>query len=176
MTRRVSLDLRQPQRRPKARGEDRGPLFALTALLSTSLPLARGASCPTLRQPMTSAGVAAAEKLWIQNLESRDSANLACLLDEDFSGNSWTGAVRTRAEILSALPGQPASTIELHELKTRTEGMVGIATGLSILHDPCGTIVARTRFTDIFLFRDGRWRAIAAQETGLREELSEVHP
>jgi hypothetical protein len=151
-------------------------LLALAALLSIRLPVAHAAACPTVRQPMTPAGVVDAEKLWVQALESRDTANLACLLDEDFSDNSWTGAVRTRAEILSALSGRPASTIELPELKTRTEGTVGIATGLSLSHDPSGTIVARTRFTDIFLFRDGRWRAIAAQETGLREERSEVHP
>jgi hypothetical protein len=35
--------------------------------------------------------------------------------------------------------------------------------------DPQGKTVARVRFTDIYVYRDGRWQAVAAHESMLSE-------
>jgi ketosteroid isomerase-like protein len=142
----------------------------LTAVfLAVFLPGSGAARCRALRLPATQEGIAEAERLWVKALEAKDTAALACILDDTFSDNSWTGAVRSRGDLIHALQRRTASTIELQDLKTRVEGNVGIATGVSVLHDPAGKSFARARFTDVFVYRDGCWKAIAAQETGLGE-------
>jgi len=47
----------------------------------------------------------------------------------------------------------------------RIEGATGIVRGLNTQVAPDGNVVRRVRFTDIFVWRAGRWQAIAAQET-----------
>ena len=36
-------------------------------------------------------------------------------------------------------------------------------------YDASGKVIARVRFTDVFTYRDGRWQALAGQETLLGE-------
>jgi len=111
--------------------------------------LALAAACPA--EPRTEAGLQQAEDHWIAALEQRDVASLGCRLAPDFTDNDWRGELRTRADMLVALPSRPSSTLKLTEVTTRLSGTIGI--------------VRKVRFTDIFVWRDGRWQAIAAQET-----------
>jgi hypothetical protein len=142
-------------------------MFHLIAMIALVLPGASGGGCSNFHMPQSLDGVVQAEKLWIKSLETKDVEGLACMLDQSFLDNSWTGTVRTRADLLGALPSRQVSTIELQDLKTRIEGSTGLATGIAVSHGSAGTV--RARFTDVFLYRDGRWRAIAAQETGLKD-------
>jgi hypothetical protein len=50
-------------------------------------------------------------------------------------------------------------------MRAHVEGDMGFARGLNEILDSSGKIVARVRFTDIFTYRDGRWQALAGQET-----------
>jgi predicted GNAT superfamily acetyltransferase len=43
-------------------------------------------------------------------------------------------------------------------------GDVGIVNGIVVTSDAHGKDVNRTIFTDVFVYRDGRWQAINAQE------------
>jgi hypothetical protein len=49
-------------------------------------------------------------------------------------------------------------------LKVRLYGDVGIANGIVVASDEHGKDVNQTIFTDVFVYRDGRWQAINAQE------------
>jgi len=48
-------------------------------------------------------------------------------------------------------------------------GDVGIANGSVIATDASGKELDRTMFTDVFVYRDGRWQAINAQENSVRQ-------
>jgi hypothetical protein len=48
-------------------------------------------------------------------------------------------------------------------------GEVGYVRGLNTVTDGDGKILAKVRFTDIFVYRQGRWLAVAAQESLVAE-------
>jgi len=133
--------------------------------MMTSLPLLllAAASCPT--EPRTPAGLRQAEARWVAALESRDGAALACRLARDFADTNWRGVIVSRDDMLARLSQRPASDLRLTEITVRIEGATGIVRGLNTQVTPDGKIVGRVRFTDIFVWRTGRWQAIAAQET-----------
>jgi hypothetical protein len=127
------------------------------------LLLLAAASCPT--EPRTPAGLRQAEDRWVEALEARDSAALACRLSPDFADNDWQGAVVSRDDMLARLPKRPPSRLQLTDVTVRIEGTTGIVRGLNTQASSDSKIVGRVRFTDIFVWRTGRWQAIAAQET-----------
>jgi hypothetical protein len=121
------------------------------------------ASCPT--EPRTPAGLRLAEDRWVAALEARDGDALACRLAPDFADNNWQGTIVSRDDMLTRLPKRPPSTLRLTDVTVRIEGAAGIVRGLNTQVAPDGKVVGRVRFTDIFVWREGRWQAIAAQET-----------
>jgi len=126
------------------------------------------AACPAT--PRSPDGLRAAEMAWVAALRDRDVGALDCLLDPGFSDNDWRGGVRTRAEVLAALPGRGPGEPVVDELSLRLEGDVGVVRGVSATRDAAGKLSRRARFTDVFVHRAGRWRAIAAQETPVLEQ------
>jgi len=121
------------------------------------------ASCPT--EPRTPVGLRQAEDRWVAALEARDGAALDCRLAPDFADNNWEGMIVSRDDMLARLPQRPPSRLQLSDMRVRIEGTTGIVRGLSTQVAPDGKVIGRVRFTDIFVWRAGRWQAIAAQET-----------
>jgi|SRR6266496_32743 len=54
------------------------------------------------------------------------------------------------------------------KLNVRLYGDVGIANGSVVATDASGKKLDRTMFTDVFVYRDGRWQAVNAQENVVR--------
>lgn len=53
-------------------------------------------------------------------------------------------------------------------LDVRVYGDTGIANGSVVRKDSDGKKIARNVFTDVFVYRDGRWQAVNGQETDVR--------
>jgi hypothetical protein len=136
-------------------------LFGL-ALLSFAT-VADAAPCAS--EPRTSAGVIATEHAWVAALEHRDGSALDCILGSGFSENNWHGKQVSRAEVLAHLAERPSSKLHLSELSTTVDGSMAVARGINTQTGPDGKVTGSVRFTDVFLYSDHRWRAIAAQET-----------
>src|SRR5689334_11480544 len=127
-------------------------------MIPTLLFAAAVAACPPTARSVD--GLKAAEMAWVAALRERDAAALDCLLDPGFSDNDWRGGVRSRAEVLAALPGRGPGEPVVDDLSLRLEGDVGVVRGVSATKDAAGKLSRRARFTDVFVHRDGRWRAI----------------
>jgi len=56
------------------------------------------------------------------------------------------------------------------DVKVRIYGDIGIVDGRTVITDVQGQVVRKTSFTDIFVWRDGRWQVINAQETPLEKQ------
>ncbi len=107
------------------------------------LPLACWASCPS-GQTKDEAALVQLEQTWAKALEQRDGAAVGCILAAEFEDADPNGALHSRAEALANIP-------------------------LNTVVDPNGKVLARVRFTDIFVYRDGRWVAVAGQESLLSD-------
>jgi len=127
--------------------------------------LAAAAAHCTLHLPRTAAGVLGAERNWVSAIERRDAAALDCLLADGFTDFNWRGQVVTRAQMLDGFAAKPHVTLELDDLSTDVEGDMAVVRGRNVQTGSDGKPMGAVRFTDVFVYRGGTWRALCAQET-----------
>ena len=111
----------------------------------------------------------ALENDWLKN--EHNAAKLEHILAEDFLHPVVTGDVLTKAQhIQFSSTHLPPSDLTKHfeDLQVRIYGDVGIVNGSVVATSKNGNIVAKTVFTDVFVYRDGRWQAINAQENAVQ--------
>jgi len=140
-------------------------LLAIPLALTLSAP---AAECPK-NQPKTEAALIELEQNWAAGLSRKDAATVACLLADEFEDVDVDGSLHTRSQTLEHIPQRKPGVNRLSELRAHVEGNSGFTRGLATLMDASGKVVARVRFTDVFTYRDGRWQAIAGQESLLGE-------
>ena len=142
-------------------------LLALFALFCLALP-AFSLDCPR-NLPKTEAALFEVEESWASALTHKDADAVACLLADEFEDADVDGSLHTRSQTLEHIPQRKPGANHLSEMRAHVEGNFGFTRGLATLVDPSGKVVARVRFTDVFTYRDGRWQALAGQETLLSE-------
>jgi ketosteroid isomerase-like protein len=122
------------------------------------------AECPK-DQPKTEAALVQAEQTWADALNRKDVAAVGCLLANEFEDADVDGSLHSRSETLEHIPRKKPGTNQLSELRAHLDGNMGFTRGMATLVDGAGKVVARVRFTDVFTYRDGRWQALAGQES-----------
>jgi ketosteroid isomerase-like protein len=142
------------------------PAQWLCLLVFSCCPLTHAAPCPSgqLKTPDTLAQI---ERTWATALEQRDTAALACILGEEFQDTDPEGAISDHAATLTKAANHRPVHHELQDLNAHVYGDFGYIRGLATAADAQGKIVARVRFTDIYVYRDQRWQAVAAHESML---------
>ncbi len=136
-------------------------VFCFCALVLFALPTY--AACP--RQPKDASVLVQLEQTWAQALEAHDADAVGCLLAEEFQDADPDGKLHDRAETLSQVPHRRPGKNILSELDPHGFGDAAYIRGLATLVDAQGNTIARVRFTDIYVYRDRRWLAVAGQET-----------
>jgi ketosteroid isomerase-like protein len=139
-------------------------LLLSLALVST----ARAVDCQK-NQPKTAAALVELEQNWAAALSRKDADTVACMLADEFEDAGPDGTLGTRSQTLEHIPNKKPGVNHLSELRAFVEGNFGYTRGLATLVDASGKIVAQVRFTDVFAYRDGRWQALAGQESLLSE-------
>ena len=143
--------------------------FLAAALIAAgSVPAQAAVDCTGRRQPRSQAGVIATEHAWVDALTTRNTKALSCILAPGFMDMAWNHQLHSRAEILAGLPKRPNNGIALSNMKVSLSGDRAIVRGVNTATKPNGSLLGRVRFADIFQYRDGRWRALAAQEVLMR--------
>ncbi|HEY6516738.1 MAG TPA: nuclear transport factor 2 family protein [Steroidobacteraceae bacterium] len=134
-------------------------------------------TAPVFAQPppgeRTAAAVMKVEHEWLAALQRRDVTTLARILGREFIDSDFQGEAITRAQFLAYFAGPPptpAPPVEQSFAGTKVRfaagGDVAIVTGLVITRPSSGPAAIRhSRFTDVFVWRDGRWQAVTGQET-----------
>lgn len=136
--------------------------YALCVLLLC--PLAIAVPCPT-GQPKDGDGLVQIEHTWARALEQRDTAALACILADEFEDIGPDGRLSDRATKLAKAAERNAVHHGLSDLRAHIHGDFGYIRGLASATDPQTKIVMQVRFTDIYIYRDGRWQCVAGQES-----------
>jgi ketosteroid isomerase-like protein len=140
------------------------PLVLLALSSSPSL----AANCPT-HQAKDGDALVQIEQSWAAALEVRDAAAVGCILADEFQDADPSGKLLDRTETLAQIPHRRPGKNILSELTPHVFGDFGYIRGLATLVDAQGKTMARVRFTDIYVYRDHRWLAVAGQESMLPE-------
>jgi len=136
-------------------------LFAAGTVVFSTLPAAGNEKRTSNRDRDA---LIALENDWLKS--EHNAAELEQILAADFLHPVVTGDVLTKAqhiEFSSTNLPPPGLTKHFYELQVRVYGDVGIANGLVVATDMGGNVAGKTVFTDVFVYRGGRWQAIHAQ-------------
>lgn len=129
----------------------------------------------------TPAAVMTVEHEWLAALNRHDVTALARILGREFIDSDFQGDVITRAQYLAYFARPVSHRALLVEqgfedtaVRFVAAGDVAIVTGLVITRPAVASkggtssspdAVQHSRFTDVFVWRDGRWQAVTGQET-----------
>jgi hypothetical protein len=127
-------------------------------------PLAFAARCPT-GQVRDEGALLQIEHEWAQALEKHDTSALDCILASDFEEAGPEGQLFDRSHMLARSRDPQEVHYELSEMHGHVYGDAGYVRGVGVAMGEDGKIKAKTRFTDIFVYRDGRWQCVAGHES-----------
>lgn len=111
------------------------------------------------------------EREWNDASKTRDVAWFERNYADDATDiQSRTGALHTKAEEIADFKNSKITfdSLELSNTSVRVEGNTAIVTGVNHVKgrdDKGQAFDRRTRFTDVFVKRDGRWQVLATQGT-----------
>ncbi|HJU52968.1 MAG TPA: nuclear transport factor 2 family protein [Pyrinomonadaceae bacterium] len=101
------------------------------------------------------------------NIKGNKAAVRRILADE-FRGVGGDGSVKNKEQLLATLEPEPLiASLKLSDLKISLAGDTVVLTGLNTARSTRGQVL-KFRFTDTFLWRDGRWQAISSQASQVR--------
>lgn len=141
--------------------------FMLVVLLCGAAALA--SPCPS-GQPKDENALLQQEQSWARALDQHDAQTVSCLLSDEFQDADVNGAVHERKEMLDRISRPRSGANRLENMHSHVYGDTGFVRGLNRVVDPSGKVLAVVRFTDLFVYRDGRWQAVAGQETFVTEK------
>ncbi len=111
------------------------------------------------------ADVLAQERRWLTAITEGDRATVESILAPGFKHINADGELLDRAQEIAALE-KVSFTMNPSEQLVDIAGDTAVIHGVNTLIDG-GKVLARERFTDVFVLQNGTWMALSAQETTL---------
>jgi ketosteroid isomerase-like protein len=145
-------------------------IFPLLLLCS----LAHGAVCP-MGQRKDQAALVQIEHVWLRAVEQHDVAALGCILADEFEEAAFDGSLISRSSMLASAANPSNVHSELSDLHAHMYGDFGYVRGLGVNRSDDEKPAVKNRFTDIFIYRDGRWQCVAGHESHFPEEHKTAH-
>jgi ketosteroid isomerase-like protein len=96
-------------------------------------------------------------------------AALGCILADDFEETDSAGSLIDRSAMLASAANPSDGHFELADLHAHVYGDFAYVRGKGVRNDS-GVRTEKTRFTDIFVYRDGRWQCVAGHESRFPEK------
>ena len=120
-----------------------------------------------------SAKLVALERMWNQAQVIRDASGVASMIGDKFVNTEWDGAVTDRGRFLAdfADPKFQPSIMSIDDVKVEMYASTGIVTGN---YHTKGTYGGKPyehfgRFTDTWVFLDGKWLCVASHTSLLKK-------
>ena len=113
------------------------------------------------------------EREWADADMKKDASWFDRNFADDFTSiSSRTGAISNKREEIDSMKGVTTDLEEVSDMNVRIEGNTGIVTGIYRARgkDEKGASFDRTsRFTDVYVKRDGRWQVLSSQGTAIQK-------
>jgi ketosteroid isomerase-like protein len=111
------------------------------------------------------------ENEWVAAVKAKDAGKLGEILADSWVGLGWDGKTTDKAKNLAELkaPGNSLDNFEMGPMKVRLFGNTAVVTGSDTEKsaengkDTSGKYI----WTDVFVKQNGKWRAVASQNTKL---------
>ncbi len=142
--------------------------IAIPLLLLLLCPLAHGAVCPK-GQPKDQATLVQLEYVWVRAAEQHDVAALGCILADGFEEADFTGLLIDRSAMLASAAKPSRGHTEFVDLRAQLYGDFAYVRGIGVTKGDDEKVLGKNRFTDIFVYRDGRWQCVAGHESHFPE-------
>jgi hypothetical protein len=117
--------------------------------------------------PSSAAAVLRQESLWLSAIVAGDAKTVAAILSPNFTHITSQGELLHRAAELAALKKE-SFTMNPSEQTVDFAGDAAVVHGLNALVQS-GKTLARERYTDVYVKRNGMWMALSAQETNIAQ-------
>lgn len=124
---------------------------------------AQGVNCPT-DQKKDEAALIQVEENWVRIIEKKHLQELECILAAEFEEAGANGELISRSQMLTRTDSPQDTHVELSDMQAHIYGDFGYARGVGLVKRS-GKLTAKTRFTDIFVYREGRWQCVAGHES-----------
>jgi hypothetical protein len=124
---------------------------------ATNMPLAMDAG--------PCADVLSQERRWLTAITNGDTAAVESILGPTFKHVNSDGKLLDRAQEVAGIE-KVSFTMNPSEQLVDIMGDTAVIHGVNTLIDG-GKVLARERFTDVFVLQNGTWMALSAQETTL---------
>ena len=109
------------------------------------------------------------EHSWKQAVVNRDASALKRLYTEEYVSTDQEGMVWNKADdiAIDTTGLFRLASYTLDDMKVRLSGNAAVVTGLITTKGTLNnvTVGGESRFTDVFVKRDGRWQCLASQAT-----------
>jgi hypothetical protein len=147
-------------------------LAAVPATVGTVAPqaIARADSCsdaaanlPLALDSGACADVLAQERRWLTAITEGDRVTVESILAPSFKHINSDGELLDRAQEIATIE-KVSFTMNPSEQFVDIAGDTAVIHGVNTLIDR-GDVLARERFTDVFVLQNGTWLALSAQET-----------
>ncbi|MGA3133622.1 MAG: nuclear transport factor 2 family protein [Terracidiphilus sp.] len=126
-------------------------------------PPAYGATCPS-NQARDEATLVHLEEAWAHADEQHDKSPLPCILADEFEEATQTGQLISRSQMLAEPAEGEALHVVLSEMHAHIYDDFAWVRGVSTVR-VSNKPPFRNRFTDIFVYREGRWQCVAGHES-----------
>ncbi len=113
------------------------------------------------------------EKEWLQAYGERNTPALDCILADDFEIGSMPdekGEIHDKKHVLDWVAQRSPTTQKIERLELEPNGDLEFVRGIYSMNGRNGEVLARYQFMDVFVFRGGRWQALARQIAQLKVE------
>ena len=148
--------------RPHATARVRATARALALGVAATLV---GCGAPTNRQDAAkdNQAVLAQEARWLTAITSGDRNTVESILTADFKHITSEGKLLNREQEIAGI-------VKVGFTMNPTEQLVDVVGDTAVIHGvntltESGSVLARERFTDVFIKQNGNWMALSAQET-----------
>jgi ketosteroid isomerase-like protein len=131
-------------------------------------PAAYGVDCP-VGQAKDEATLVQLEHRWVQVVEQHDLAALGCMLADEFEEADFDGSLIDRAAMLGSAAKPSHVHCEFSEMHARLYGDFAYVRGIGVCSSNAGYPPLKNRFTDIFVYRQGRWQCVAGHDSHFPE-------
>ena len=117
--------------------------------------------------PGPAAAVLHQENRWLTAIVAGDAKTVAAMLSPNFTHITSRGELLHRAQELAAVKKE-SFTMNPSEQTVDFAGDAAVVHGLNTLVQS-GKTLARERYTDVYVKRNGTWMALSAQETDIAQ-------